>query len=292
MKRTYTYLGVTFGLTWSLWIATILFLGGDGQDPFSQMVLTVVATIGMFFPLVGALAANASMPVSDRIDLCFKPRLKGNLRLYALAWFVPAVLTALGGVVYFLVFPGCFDPSGAMIVEALEASGRPADQPFLVFAGTVASALTIAPLINAIPAFGEEAGWRGMLFPSLCEHMSERNAVLLSGLIWGVWHAPIIAIGHNYGTAYPGYPIMGIMAMVIACTSLGCLLAWLRLRSESVWPCAIAHGAINAAANLGICFSTLGPTLAGPSPLGLVAGIPAAGLAIICWLSLSGEKRP
>ena len=82
-------------------------------------------------------------------------------------------------------------------------------------------------------------------------------------------------------------PVAGILAMVVACTSIGCLLSWLRLRSGSVWPCAIAHGAINAIANVGLIFCTAGPTLAGPSSLGLVGGIPTMVLAVACWLQLS-----
>jgi membrane protease YdiL (CAAX protease family) len=44
------------------------------------------------------------------------------------------------------------------------------------------------------PAFGEELGWRGMLFPTLADFTSERSAALVSGVIWGLWHAPAIAI--------------------------------------------------------------------------------------------------
>jgi membrane protease YdiL (CAAX protease family) len=202
-----------------------------------------------------------------------------------LAWLLPAVLTFIGGALFFLVFPQLFDRDATQLRSALEASGVPADQLGLIVMGQLLAAITVGQLINTFPSLGEEVGWRGMLLPLLCERMSERRAAIVSGIIWGLWHAPIIAMGHNYGMGYPGFPVTGILTMVVACTSIGCPLSWLRLRSGSVWPCAVAHGAINAISNAAVPFCTIGATLAGPSPLGLVAGLPCLLLAALCWSS-------
>jgi membrane protease YdiL (CAAX protease family) len=129
-----------------------------------------------------------------------------------------------------------------------------------------------------------------MLFPTLAELTSERNAALLSGIIWGFWHAPVIAMGHNYGMGYAGFPFGGILTMILLCTAMGCWLAYLRARSQSVWPCAFAHGAFNAIANMGLYFCIAGQTLFGPTPLGLVSGIPLLVVGAICWLRLSGRR--
>ncbi|NTU88699.1 MAG: CPBP family intramembrane metalloprotease [Actinobacteria bacterium] len=140
---------------------------------------------------------------------------------------------------------------------------------------------------------GEETGWRGFLFPSLCEHISQRSAVIASGFIWGLWHAPIIYLGHNYGTDYWGYPVLGIAAMCVFCIFAGSLLCYLTLKTDSIWPAALSHGAINAIAGLGIYFMTVGTQanpLLGPAPTGLVAGIPLIALGTFCWIKLSSEK--
>ena len=137
-----------------------------------------------------------------------------------------------------------------------------------------------------IPAFGEELGWRGMLFPTLAERIPERNAALATGIIWGLWHAPAIAMGHNYGMGYAGFPVTGILAMTLLCTAMSCWLCHLRQRTGSVWPCALAHGSFNAVANLGLLYCTVGQTLLGPTPLGLVAGIPLIALGVYSWLRL------
>lgn len=289
-KRLVIYLSVTFGLSWVVWAVAGVLTGAATQGLYSSAAMGAAVALSMFFPLVGALVTNAAMPQERRIDLCVKPHLRGNGRLYALAWLLPALLTVVGGVVFFLVFPHLLDRGGTQLQEALEAAGVSSNQIGLVIVGQFMAALTVGPLVNSIPSFGEEAGWRGMLFPLLCEHMSERRAVIVSGIIWGLWHAPITAMGHNYGVGYPGYPITGILTMMVACTSIGCPLAWLRLRSGSVWPCAVAHGAINAIANVATLMCTAGATLAGPSPLGFVAGIPTMVLAVVCWLRLSASE--
>lgn len=288
-KRLAIYLAITFGLSWGIWIPAGIILGATSNINSSPIMVALVA-VSMFFPLIGALTAKTAVPEKDRIDLCLKPRVRGNGRFYALAWFLPAVLSIAGFAVFFLVFPHLLDVDATALKETLRAAGMPDDQLGPMLVGTFAFAVTAAPLINAIPAFGEEVGWRGMLFPTLCEAMSQRKAVLVSGIIWGLWHAPIIAMGHNYGTGYPGYPLTGILTMVIACTSIGCLLSWLRLKTASVWPCALAHGAINAVANFGVVFCTAGATVFGPSPLGLVGGIPVLVLAFVCWRRLSADS--
>ena len=231
------------------------------------------------------------------IDLKLKPNFDKGIRYYVAAWLTPAIFTLCGCVLYYLIFPGSFDPTFEYFRNALApaiATGQlPVSMVPLIMAGQIVAALTIAPLINMIFALGEETGWRGFLFPSLCEHMSQRSAVIVSGCIWGLWHAPIIYLGHNYGTDYLGYPLLGIAAMCVFCIFAGSFLSYLTLKTNSVWPAALSHGAINAIAGVGIYFlamSAQANLLLGPAPTGLIAGIPLIALGIFCWIKLSSEK--
>ena len=294
MKRLAIYLAVTFGLTWGLLIPAGLALGTFQNGENSSMVMIALIALSMFFPLIGALVANAACKPEERIDLCWRPLIGQNIRYYLIAWFAPGGVCLLGFVVFFAMNPQWFDPTMGSYLESTAATmGLPveelmADQPPLpvIVAAVLFSAFTYAPFINMIPAFGEELGWRGMLFPTLAERMSPRNAALVSGVIWGVWHAPAIAMGHNYGMGYAGFPIAGILTMALMCTAMACWFSLLRLRSGSVWPCALAHGAFNAMANIGLVFCTCGSTLLGPSALGLVAGIPLIVVGVVSWLHL------
>ncbi|MCA1899171.1 MAG: CPBP family intramembrane metalloprotease, partial [Chloroflexi bacterium] len=107
-------------------------------------------------------------------------------------------------------------------------------------------------------------------------------AILLSGVIWGAWHAPVIAQGHNY----PGYPIAGIFMMIVFCVLLGAILSWLYLNTQSPWSAALAHGSVNAAAGLPALFFQPGFNMA----LGGTLAAPTAwiGLALfVAWLILT-----
>src|SRR5205807_1239628 len=91
--------------------------------------------------------------------------------------------------------------------------------------------LLIAPGINAIFAFGEEWGWRGFLLPKLLP-LGQWRALVFSGVLWGLWHMPVILLGYHY----PLHPQFGVLLMVIFCVIMGILFGWMRLGTGSIWP--------------------------------------------------------
>lgn len=298
MKRLKVFLVVTFGLTWGLLIPAGFLLGTFENGEASSPVMMGLIALSMFFPLVGTLAANFSCKPEERIDLGWRPLIKQNVRNYLIAWLTPAAIALVGCIVFFALSPNLFDPTMRSFVEtSAAAAGLAPDQPAnqmpptpAMLGATLVFSLAIAPFINMIPAFGEELGWRGMLYPTLAELMSGRSSALATGIIWGLWHAPAVAMGHNYGMGYEGFPIAGILTMTLLCTAMSCWLSLLRTRSGSVWPCALAHGAFNAVANVGVVFCSAGQTLFGPNPLGLVAGIPLMVLGVFSWMRLSSTR--
>jgi membrane protease YdiL (CAAX protease family) len=100
-----------------------------------------------------------------------------------------------------------------------------------------------SPIASGL-ALGEEIGWRGFLYPRLRAKLGDTLAVLAVGVIWGVWHAPLLLLGYNYPTLAPGWRLVW---MSVFCIELTAILAWVRQRSRSVWPAAIGHGTVNAA---------------------------------------------
>jgi len=99
--------------------------------------------------------------------------------------------------------------------------------------------LLLNPLMGLVMAFGEEYGWRGYLQSELFQLGRLRGALLL-GVIWGLWHAPAILMGHNT----PGYPVAGVFLMTIYCVLVGVILSHFQIKSGSVWVAAFMH-AIN-----------------------------------------------
>ena len=144
--------------------------------------------------------------------------------------------------------------------------------------------VVIGPFLGLIIAFGEEYGWRGYLQTELIR-LGRVRGVFLLGVIWGIWHWPIIAMGHNYGLEYAGAPWTGMFLMVVFCVAASALLSWTTLRAGSVWPAVIGHAAINGIAAIGMLFLASEPNpLLGPAPTGIIGGIGcllAAGLLFL-----------
>ena len=113
---------------------------------------------------------------------------------------------------------------------------------------TLLYALLTTPL-----TFGEEWGWRGYLLPQLLP-LGQWPALLLSGAIWGLWHAPIILIGFDY----PMHPALGILLITLLGIIFGTLLGWTRLKTGSVWPAVLGHSAIDASAGAVLVFGRAG----------------------------------
>lgn len=140
--------------------------------------------------------------------------------------------------------------------------------------------------IVAVADNGELAGFCTVCYlqPKLMP-LGGRKAMLVMGVVWGLWHAPLIAMGHNYGTNYPGAPWTGILATVWIMSILGTFLGWATLRAGSVWLAIIGHGAFNGIAGIYVFFTQGTPnTLLGPSAAGLIGSWAIAVVALIIFL--------
>ena len=273
------FLVAAFALDWVGWIIAGAQSGWVIDE--SSGIWGPLLAVSMFGPLASAVIVRVTRKTA--VDAGWRPRIKGGVRWYMLALAIPPALTLAGSAVYFLFFSGDFDPEASRFSAAAIAQlGVGTDQVPAIFAIQVANAVIFAPFINMLLAIGEEAGWRGFLYPAMREQMPRRRAAILTGAAWGLWHAPLIAMGYNYGSDYLGFPVSGIVAMTIFCMAFGTFLCFLRERSGSVWPCALAHGSLNAVAGLGMWFSRSAGGTLGPMPLGLLGCIPVVLLAL--WL--------
>ena len=145
-----------------------------------------------------------------------------------------------------------------------------------------------------IPAVGEEAGWRGYMMPRLKERLGLLNGRLLGGIIWGVWHWPLmLLVGYEYGTNYLGAPLLGLVVWCVVCFALNTLLDWLYEKTGCIWVPAIAHGALNAVASMPVVLTDPAEasyyTVLGPMPIGLIGMLPV--LAVAVWLTLRQMKQ-
>lgn len=298
-KRIVIYVALAYGLAWALWFAVVYpMVNGGGLGTSVQLAIAA----GMFAPAIAA-ALTRLITKEGFKDAWIKPRaFKKTWRYYVLAWFGPLVLVLAGAVLYFLINPADFDPSMGYVIqtthEQAEAMGVELaidDETIRLSQYASLATLVIAPAINAVTCFGEEWGWRGYLLPHLLERFSIIPTLLISGIIWGLWHAPITLIGHNYGLGYAGYPFTGIAAMCLFCIVVGVFMSYVTLRTGSCLPAVFAHGMVNGSAAMGLIFSaTGGNPFVGPAPTGIVGGafFIAAAVFMVRDLMRRGWKLP
>lgn len=262
-KSLVWFLGITFLFSWPLFLIPLLF---RGMDPVTKQLTTQgLWALAMWGPGIAAIVTTTLVMKQPFKSL--RLNTLGAKRFYLWAWLLPIGLSILGGVLTLLFGIAKLDLGFTMIRESMASAANGNSVPAEVIIATqVLLAFTLAPFINILFALGEELGWRGFLLPRLLP-LGQWKAILFSGAIWGLWHAPAIVQGHNY----PGYPIAGIFMMVIFCVLLGTIISWLYLKTQSPWIAALAHGSVNAVAGLPVLFfqpgfnMALGGTLAAPT---------------------------
>ena len=272
------FLGITLLISWPLFFAP-MFL--DLVDPMTAPLVTQgLWALAMWGP--GIAAIITTLVVQKKPFRSLNLNRLGSRRYYLWALFLPPLFAFIGGLLSLLFGLATLDPNFTMIRDAMSAApGGDAIPPFAIVALQAAFAILLAPFINVLFALGEELGWRGWLLPNLMP-LGQWKAILVSGVIWGIWHAPAVIQGLNY----PGYPVAGVFMMIVFCVLLGTILSWLTLNTDSPWVAALAHGAINASAGLPILFFVPGFNMAFAgtvaTPMGWIGMA-----AFIGWLMLS-----
>jgi len=95
---------------------------------------------------------------------------------------------------------------------------------------------------GSILTLGEELGWRGYLQEKLLRKYGLIWGLVILGAVWGYWHLPIVLMGYNF----PSQPVLGgLLLMPIGTIFIGIFLAWIYLRSKSIWMPALAHASLN-----------------------------------------------
>jgi membrane protease YdiL (CAAX protease family) len=291
-RRIYIFLAFAFGIAWITGLIIYL-TGGIANSPVIipgtgfTLALTLMASIYMWAPALANIFTRFITREGSQ-GLMLKPNFKSGWKYWLLGWFGPGILTLFGAAIFFLLLPNSFDASLGTLRSQLSSAGASAfaQNPWNYILIQTMTAILIAPILNFIATFGEEFGWRAYLLPKL-QKLGKRTALILTGVIWGVWHWPVIAMGYNFGFNYPAFPWLGLLAMVWFTLGTGIFIGWLTLKSESVWPAVVAHAAINGIAAVGMFAARQPiPTLLGPAPVGIIGGIPFTIVAVAILLNM------
>jgi membrane protease YdiL (CAAX protease family) len=169
------------------------------------------------------------------------------------------------------LFSWLFKMGQPVDLSMLLGSGVPQGMsPAVLMIVLAAQTILLGPFLGLLVTFGEEYGWRGYLQPALYG-LGRVKAVLLVGLIWGIWHWPIIWMGYNY----PGHPWLGSLLMVLVSMGLAFILGYAVLKAKGIWIAAFLHALVNQT------FSFLMGMVYTPNDMALSFGIGLPGLVLL-----------
>lgn len=251
INRTTLFLTLTFVISFSL-VGLYKLFGGQYDN---RIGATILAVTYMFIPMICAILVE---------KVIHKEKFKSNLfisfkinKWFFIAWLITPIMSfgtlgislLLPDVTYSPEMTGMMDRFEDMLPpEQLEQMKNASEtMPIHPIWLAVLQGLIAGATINAIAGFGEELGWRGFLLKSFKE-MNFLKASITIGLIWGIWHSPLILMGHNY----PQHPQIGVLMMTVWCILLTPLFLYFTIKAKSVIAAAIMHGTLNATAGIAI----------------------------------------
>ncbi len=213
---------------WNVVNDKLMFADGMMKDGIVDPVVYVFGVFLMFVPAVANLLTRL-ITKEGFSDSYLGLTLTGKLRYYVISLLVkPLEGIVTIALMYFIFFR-----------QLPFAQAFPAQDIDTKAAGYLMQ-LTYSVIVF-FPAFGEEWGWRGYMMPKLMELMSKPKAIVVGGIIWGIWHAPLTVSGHNFGIDYPLYPWLGIFLMCAMCVLMNALLTFLTEKTRSVYPASFCH---------------------------------------------------
>jgi hypothetical protein len=277
-RALWLFLAVSFGFSWGV---AELYFRWLPQAPLHAMLM---AFVFMYGPALGAVVATRW---GLEQPLRWLGPVFGWNRWVVFAWLAP-VLFGLGYVLVGALLPGMSLNLDTTSLTATIYEQVPANQhaqlkakldpiadwlPLVLLAQVLLGGLFSAMTITALATFGEELGWRGFLHRLWAGQDFWRRAAMI-GVLWGLWHAPLILRGHNY----PDHPQIGVGMMLLFCVGLSPLFEFFRERAGCVFAAVVLHASINAGAGISLFVAGGSDLLRGPAGL--------AGLIVLAFANL------
>lgn len=231
--RTWKKIGCFYGLTmlFSGVFGGFVMLAGK-MDAGNLLYVTGA----MWSPGLAAFATRRIFGESIR-DLPWK---WGSSNYNWLGYLIPIFYTVPLYLVVWFTGLGAFNWDAVKKISS--ESGWQNFPPALVLLLFVLLTGTLGMVGKLSRALGEEIGWRGFLVPELAKVVGFPKVALISGLMWAVYHYPVLLFA-DYNAGGPAWYGLSCFTVMVVADSF--ILAWLTLRSQSLWPAAIFHASHN-----------------------------------------------
>ncbi|HWY69368.1 MAG TPA: CPBP family intramembrane glutamic endopeptidase [Terriglobales bacterium] len=208
-----------------------------------------------------------------------------KLRYIGLGYGLPILYALLAYIPYWIAVRGSFNLAGFSYASATSLQLQTTGPALLL---NLFLLLGYGVISGTTSGLGEEIGWRGFLFPALLKLGGPVSAILISGLIWALWHYPGI-LGSNYNSGGPAWVALVCFTWMVI--SGAAIFGWLRVKSGSVWPAAIAHGSHNLFIQA-ICDPLTRSSRSEAiwtTEFGILLALTTTIVALVCWLRYPPE---
>lgn len=270
-----------------LWIAAFAYFGSGHtyEENGTQTLLSLAMLTPTIAVFITGFLCREKIPFVGEDSLRLGISLKDKKWIWMLvAILLPLIYRDLGGWLFLALKPECFDAT-------LFAAETGLDKSLLAVMPAYSVVNTV---IFSIGGLGEEIGWRGFMMPRLEKKMGIGPAVLVGGIIWGVWHYPVNYYGHNFGTGYWGEPWLGFLIFTIFTISANAMFTLVVKKTNSVWSAAFMHAVNNGAIGISTMFlnpSELTGVWAESTVQGLIQMAPALVFGVIAFVWLVKLER-
>lgn len=268
-KRVVIFTVIAYAATY-----LFIFFGFDGLNAKYILINHLV----MMMPALANILTRVI--TKDKSETYLKINFKGNGKYYLFAIVFPVVCSLIMAIIEVLFLVKDYNFSESLLHESAAKS------IYLILGPTAVGAVIF------FICWGEEFGWRAYLTPQLEKLMGRPAALTVSGVIWGMWHAPLVAEGLNFGTGYKFFPYAGFIAMCVSCIFYGIILSWLTDKTGSILPAAICHSCVDMVFS---SFTTLLIPIGAEYKvndfwLGVIAMVVIEGIICIAVMIFSGKK--
>ena len=243
----------------------------------ANMKMQIFYHLAAFSPAIACVIVRYSFKEGFKDDILF-PKFIGHGKAYLLSVALPVIFGLVACVLVTIVI-------GAGFTFKSEGGAFDALLNNML--------MSVRFYYAAFILLGEELGWRAFLYDKLEKHCGLHGAIVIGGIIWGVWHLPpLVCAGLNFGLDAPGFPVTNVVLMCVFCIFAGAMMQLLRKMSDSVIAPLIAHAIIDTVCNTLISMFLNEDLIEGKQfVLGLCLLAASALVGIPCWIALNKMSR-
>ena len=231
LSKIFVFLLITVALSSVVWVLT-LNAGNSGR-----IGLRIYGYGIMWCPALATFITCKIFKV-DFYGLAWK---WGKPKYMAWCYFIPLLYTLISYLIIWIAGWGGFY-NKTFVTQAAHELGWGKLPPYLFIILFFIVEGVMGMFSSIATALGEEIGWRGFLVPELSNVTNYTKTSLISGIIWAVWHYPLLIFG-NYNSGTP--PLFGVTCFTVAVVSMSFVYTWFRLKTNSIWAGVLLHASHN-----------------------------------------------